>query len=98
MGQEVSCHASYNGQGSEGRAYLETDHVLFRGDFRVRLPFTMLTAIDAAHGRLHLTTPDGILSLDLGPRAAQWAEKIRNPKSLLDKLGVKAGQRIAVLG
>ena len=30
--------------------------------------------------------------------AEKWALKIRYPRSLLDKLGVKPGARIAVLG
>jgi hypothetical protein len=34
----------------------------------------------------------------LGRNADKWAEKIRNPRGLLDKLGVKPGMRIAVLG
>lgn len=35
---------------------------------------------------------------ELGKDAAKWAEKIRNPRGLLDKLGVKAGASVAVLG
>ena len=36
--------------------------------------------------------------LELGDEAARWAEKIKNPPSLLDKLGVKPGQRVSVVG
>ena len=31
------------------------------------------------------------------PKAAQWADKIRNPKSVLDKLGLKPDHRVSVL-
>jgi hypothetical protein len=34
----------------------------------------------------------------LGSQADKWADKIKNPKGLIDKLGVKAGFRVAVLG
>ena len=34
----------------------------------------------------------------MGPPRPKWADKIRNPPSLLDKLGVKPGMRVAVLG
>jgi len=34
----------------------------------------------------------------LGDAAAKWADAIRNPKSVIDKLGVKRGQRVAVVG
>ena len=32
-----------------------------------------------------------------GPKAEQWASMIRYPKGLLDKLGIKAGSRVAVI-
>src|SRR5947209_8527762 len=98
MGQEMSCSAIYNGQAVDGRAYLETDHVLFRGHVRVLVPFSSLTAIQSENGRLHLASADTAITLELGPYAEKWAEKIRNPRTLLDKLGVKPNSRVAVLG
>jgi hypothetical protein len=38
------------------------------------------------------------LSLAIGREARKWAEKIRNPKPLAEKLGVKAGQKISIAG
>ena len=49
-------------------------------------------------GALHLEWPEGKAVLDLGDQAARWAEKIKNPPSLLDKLGVKPGLRVSVVG
>jgi len=34
----------------------------------------------------------------LGDAAERWVEKIRNPRTLLDKLGVNTGMRVAVVG
>jgi hypothetical protein len=34
----------------------------------------------------------------LGTDAPKWAEKIRNPRGLMEKLGVKTGMRVVVLG
>ena len=48
-----------------------------------------MTAIVARNGELRVTWPDGIASLDLGAAADKWAEKIRNPPSRLQKIGVK---------
>ncbi len=39
MGQETVCKARVHGKISQGKALLETDYVLFRGDFRVKIPF-----------------------------------------------------------
>ena len=38
------------------------------------------------------------LRIPLGPHTTKWAEKIRNPRSRIDKLGVKRDQKIAALG
>jgi hypothetical protein len=77
---------------------LEGDHVIFRGESeRVKVSFASLTNIEARQGRLALTSAAGTITLELGDLAERWAEKIRNPRSLLDKLGVKDGMRISVI-
>jgi hypothetical protein len=98
MGAESRCTVHYAGQRSEGKALLETDHLSFRGTFRLDIPRKAITTLDAADGALHVTFPDGTATFELGPAAARWADKIRNPPTLLDKLGVKPGLRVAVLG
>jgi hypothetical protein len=36
--------------------------------------------------------------LELGAKADTWADKIKNPKGLVEKLGVDATKKVAVLG
>jgi hypothetical protein len=98
MGAESQCTVQFNGQRSEGKALLETDYLLFRGTFRLKIPHKAITKLDAQHGTLRVTFSDGIAIFELGASATTWAEKIKNPRSLLDKLGVKHGMRVAVLG
>jgi len=98
MGAESQCTVQFRGQRSEGKAQLETDHLIFRGTFRLDIPRKAITKLDAADGTLRVTFPDGTAEFELGPSAAKWADKLRNPPSLLDKLGVKPGMRFAVLG
>ena len=94
MGAEVECRATIEGVERQGKASLEADYILFRGsDYRLKLPLAGVAA-EALDGRLTL----GRVVLHLGSHASKWADKIRNPKSLLDKLGVKAGQSVVVLG
>lgn len=94
MGAEVECRATIEGVERQGKASLEADYVLFRGaDYRLKLPLAGV-AVEALDGRLSV----GRVVLHLGAQASKWADKIRNPKSLLDKLGVKAGQSVVVLG
>ncbi|MEO8131742.1 MAG: hypothetical protein ABJF23_23915 [Bryobacteraceae bacterium] len=97
MGAEALCTAHFNQQASEGKALLETDYLLFRGDFRVKIPFPGIQQITAGDGQLRVRFADGTLALDLGAAAEKWMRKIQHPPSLLEKLGVKAGTSVAVL-
>ena len=98
MGLECECVATWNGARSQGKALLETNEVVFRGDYRVYLNVADLKTIAAAKGLLKLKTVDGLLILELGKSAEKWAERIKNPKARIDKFGVKEGMRIAVIG
>jgi hypothetical protein len=99
VGDEARCTARHGGQQVTGKAHLDTDVLTFRADdVRLSIPRASMTGVAATDGTLRLRYPGGTLDLDLGPAAAKWAEKIKNPRSLLDKLGVKADMRVAVLG
>ncbi len=97
MGQETICKARFENKVSQGKAMLETDYVLFRGDFRVKIPFGTMTAVKANGAWLEIESSEGALALDLGPAAPKWAQKILHPPSRIDKLGVKAGMRVSIL-
>lgn len=99
MGLEANCRMRVGREHQDAKALLETDHLLVRtGSERRKVPFAGLTMITAKNGWLTLEGPAGATSIELGAAAEKWAEKIRNPRSLLDKLGVKAGMRVAVVG
>ncbi len=85
----------------EGKAHLDSDRVTFRGGARLDLPFSQLRSAKVAPGgELVLTHAGGVATLGLGDRATaeKWALKIRYPKSLIDKLGVKPESHVVVLG
>jgi len=81
-----------------GKAYLETDFLLFRGDERLKVLFKDLRSVKASSGVLHLDFPGGPAELELGKAAEKWSEKILNPPSRLDKLGVKPGLSVRLVG
>ena len=84
----------------EGRALLETDEVLFRAQgLRVRVPIGAVSTAEPHDGWLRLVWGDESIELELGAaQALTWADRIRNPRSLMDKLGVKQGMRVSVVG
>jgi hypothetical protein len=98
MGLEAKCVLRVDGVPHSGAALLETDELLFRGPTRLKIPFASITSLEADDGVLRVTHPGGIAHFELGEVAATWAERIRSPRSLLDKLGAKAGMTVSVVG
>jgi hypothetical protein len=96
MGMEAECTVRCGRKKTTGVAHLETEEVTFRGEWKLRIPFKEITNIDVQSGDLHLTYSDGTAVFALGPQAEKWAAKIRTPKSLIDKLGVKPESRVIV--
>jgi hypothetical protein len=84
MGREAFCEARLLGRASRGKARLEEKDLYFRGDFRVRVPFSDVRTVEARDGTLVLDFSGGSLALDLGPDADKWAQAIRQPRPLLD--------------
>ncbi len=98
MGLEANCTATYDGASCDGKAQLETSEFLFRGNFCLRIPLKDIQNAVAKRGELQLEWPEGSASFALGKDAEKWALKIRYPRGRLEKLGVKEGMHVAVLG
>jgi len=98
MGKELNCSVQFGKQQSEGKALLETSEILFRGEFRLKIPFSTIKAAKAVDGELHLQTADGLAVFHLGAAAEKWCDKILHPKSRIEKLGVKPGAKVSLLG
>lgn len=98
MGQEIQTQLRWDGRIIEGTALLETDALVFRGGASLTIKFSEMMSVEASSGWLELKTPRGLLLLELGPKAEVWKEKIKNPKGLIEKLGVDATKKVCVVG
>jgi len=99
MGAEATCTATISGKKAVGKALLETDELIFRGeDVRLTIPYKSVSSIDVKDGVLHVAWLSGVASFELGPSAVKWADRIRNPPSRIDKLDVKPGQLVLFVG
>lgn len=98
MGSELGCKVRFGKQESEGKALLETSEILFRGEFRLKIPFSTIKSVKAANGELRVQTAEGLAVFHLGPAAEKWRDKILHPKSRIEKLGVKPGAKVSLLG
>lgn len=99
MGAEARCTATVGGRKEAGKALLETDELIFRGDnLRLSIPYKSISRVDAGEGVLHVTWPGGDAAFELGAAARKWIDKIRNPPTRIDKLGIKTGQKVLFVG
>jgi hypothetical protein len=98
MGNELKCTVRFGKEKSEGKALLETSEVLFRGDFRLKIPFATIKSAKAVDGELHLHTANGLAIFEIGPAAEKWREKILHPKTRIEKIGLKPGAKVSLLG
>jgi hypothetical protein len=98
VGSELKCQARFGEQVGEGKALLETSELIFRGPFRLKIPFTQMKSVKAVDGELHVQFAEGKASFALGPQAEKWANKILHPKSRMEKLGIKPGAKVSVIG
>jgi hypothetical protein len=98
MGLEANCEVEHGGRQSRGKARLEEKDLRFRGDFVLKIPFSEIVSAEARRGRLEVAFRGGKASFVLGPQSEKWALKIRYPRGLMDKLGVRPDSRVSVLG
>ena len=101
MGLETHCTLRLGRKFFRGTVQLDSAALSFRGDTRLDVALGAVKSADVKRGgELCVTHGPGMFSLLLGDRVAaeRWALRIRYPKSLIDKLGLKPDSRVAVLG
>jgi hypothetical protein len=101
MGKEANCSVKLGKRRVQGKALLETSELVFRGaedGFRLKIAFSSIKSAKAVDGELRLQTADELAVFELGAAAEKWCEKILHPKTRMEKLGMKAGARVALIG
>ena len=98
MGAILECALKLDGKRYSGKALLETEYLEFRGDARLKLPFTAIRRAMVKDGALRIAFEDREAVFELGAAAEKWLHKILHPKGLIDKLGVKPDQAVVVIG
>jgi len=99
MGLEAECTVRVGRKTSAGKALLESEQLLFKGDFRVEIPFEKIRDLAIDGESLVVRTETQEARFDLGSQVAErWLKAIREPKGLLEKLELGPTSRIAVVG
>ena len=98
MGSEIKTTLRWDGRILEVTAYLEGDHLRFSGGATMMIPFSEMMSVEAGGGFLDFKTSRGLMMLELKDKADTWKEKIKNPKALIEKLGLDATKKVCVSG
>ncbi|MBV9947596.1 MAG: DUF3052 family protein [Myxococcales bacterium] len=97
MGLEAECTVRVGRRASSGKALLEAETLLFRGDFRLDIPFERMREV-AVEGDALVVRADDEARFELGARVAErWLRLIKHPKGLFEKLELDATSRVAVV-
>lgn len=97
MGAEITTRVSIGRNTFRAEVLLETSEIIIRGDERLKIPFKVMRSLAAKNGALSFTFGGKSLSIDLGNRAITWFKKISNPKSVMDKLGIKPDSVVSII-
>lgn len=99
MGYDSACTLTIDGRAFRGTAVLEHKDLLFRGDVRLVIPLNGIDEARADGDALIIVFGGRSAAFAIGADVAgKWAKRITSPPSRADKLGVKAGMRIALVG
>jgi hypothetical protein len=98
MGYEAQCTLRLGDEVARGKAVLEQHDLIFRGPTRLAIPLKTIASVVANEGSLIVRFGKTTAIFDIGTAASRWANRIANPPSRLDKLGVKAGMSAVVVG
>lgn len=97
MGRELVCNIRTGGKTTSGKALLETNEIIVRGQLRLKIPLASLKSVSARDGELRLIWSEGSAIFELREHAEKWAYKILHPKSTAEKLGIKPGLIISAV-
>ncbi len=101
MGLEADCSVRVGRKASTGKALLEGEVLLFRGDLGLaglKIPFEEMREVTVKGGTLVVKTADQEVEFDLGAHTAErWLRLIKEPKGLFEKLEVTPQSRVAAV-
>ena len=98
MGLETVCRVKLNSEVSEGKAHCGDGELEFRGEFKIRWKWAELERVTSNDGVLIAVKGSDMAEFHLGDAAAKWEHAIKNPKSRLDKLGLKPTHKYTAWG
>ena len=98
MGLIAVCEFEIGSARFSGEAHLEPAELRLKARSTTVIPFKEIQSAVAKNGALRIRHLGGEATIHLGKNAEAWALKIRYPRGRVEKLGVKPGFRVALVG
>lgn len=98
MGLEKDTVVFVDGRSHACNVHLEPAAIVCRADLKRQFALADLRELAVAGARLTFAVGKERIEIELGKSAATWLDRIRNPRSRVQKLGVAAGMKVCVLG
>jgi hypothetical protein len=98
MGREAKAPVTHNGATAEARVHLDSDMLTIGPPVRARLALSGITAKAGVQGLTLNAGSERYLIAMSEKEAGAWAKAIANPPTLADKLGIKPGVTLALIG
>ena len=98
MGLERTTSVFLGARAHECTVHLEPRELVCRGELARKFPLAGLQDLAVQKGRLLFSSGGERIGIELGDAAATWLDRIRNPRSRMQKLGVVADSTVCVLG
>lgn len=97
MGTEATTRVNIGTKRAEAKVLLETGAIIIRGESAMTIPFKEMKSLTSKDGVLSFSFKGKRIAISVGAKAKRWLEKIKNPKSVLEKLGVTADSKVSVI-
>ncbi len=98
MGTEIVGEAAYRGASHRIKLHLDGKGLTLRDELKLSIPLKEVRDVATKDGQLTIKWADDKIVLRVGDKAAKLADKILHPPSLLDKLGIKPGHVVSIIG
>lgn len=98
MGTEIVCEAKYKRASYRVKLHLDTQTLTLRDELKLSIPLKEIQKVEAKDDVLTVKWNNTTVALLVGAKAERLANSIRNPRSLLDRLGIKPDYIVSIVG
>lgn len=98
MGLERTTVVFVGARAHECTVHLDATELTCRGEWKRKFALSGLQDLAVRRGRLEFTSAGEAIGIELGAAAAAWLDRVRNPRSRVQKLGVVPDSTVCVLG